>query len=193
MDKVWCSLFIQRYSLFSSLPWLSFIWMCAEILFLHDYPPQSIMLNNDGWLHTSAGDLLLWVPPHCWSGLYHPGQCLIIGKLQTTKVDLTHAIAHGCGWLKWVPKFFTFFCSAKLLKDAGTTLLVIVKDINFGLLLLELYQWFMMILFHSFLCLGPKQFSNSVMSFQPTFICSMTSVLLDIWAWIFLVPFCSFI
>jgi hypothetical protein len=86
--------------LFSSKVYLLFTLFSAEHLFLHDYPFGSFVLNDDGWLKNSSGNLLLWVPPHCHKGLCHPSLCHIIGNFLTTKVELTHAIAHGPDWLK---------------------------------------------------------------------------------------------
>ncbi|KAJ2929070.1 hypothetical protein H1R20_g8021, partial [Candolleomyces eurysporus] len=72
----------------------------SKLLFLHNFQAGTLTFNNNGWIQNSSGDLLLWVPPYCQTGLHHNHNCLIIGNLQTTKVELTNAVYHGPDWQK---------------------------------------------------------------------------------------------
>ena len=69
-------------------------------LYLQNYPVATMKLNDNGWIQNSFNNLLLWVPPQYWDGLYCAGTCHIIGNMPTTKVELTNAVHHGFNWLK---------------------------------------------------------------------------------------------
>ena len=50
----------------------------------------------DGWILGPNAERLFWVPPAMRTGLYRPGNTLVIGGL-TTRLNLTNFV-HGEAW-----------------------------------------------------------------------------------------------
>jgi hypothetical protein len=52
---------------------------------------------EDGWILGQNSELLFWVPPSIRAGLWRPRNTAVIGKLLTTRLDLTNFV-HGRRW-----------------------------------------------------------------------------------------------
>ena len=58
--------------------------------------PNNVMLHSDGWLTTSDGQLLFWVPPEQRPGMLLPPTLVIIGA-QPLRINLDRFV-HGSRW-----------------------------------------------------------------------------------------------
>ncbi|KAJ7642572.1 hypothetical protein DFH06DRAFT_1213905 [Mycena polygramma] len=57
-----------------------------------------LVLDTDsGWIRTTTGLLMLWIPPWLREGLNLPHNTLVITKDGTTRLDLSHFV-HGTEW-----------------------------------------------------------------------------------------------
>ncbi|KIM32666.1 hypothetical protein M408DRAFT_184821 [Serendipita vermifera MAFF 305830] len=54
---------------------------------------------EDGWVLGPNSELLFWVPPDLRTGLYRPGDVLVIGRCLKTKLDMT-SFVHGESWAR---------------------------------------------------------------------------------------------
>ncbi|KAJ7660679.1 hypothetical protein DFH06DRAFT_1400029, partial [Mycena polygramma] len=65
-------------------------------------PPKRDLLIFDfesGWIKSTSGELMFWVPPWLREGLYLPHNPLVICAKGTTKLDLSRFV-HGTEWTK---------------------------------------------------------------------------------------------
>ncbi|KAJ7658234.1 hypothetical protein DFH06DRAFT_1196396 [Mycena polygramma] len=55
--------------------------------------------SGSGWIRSTTGALLLWVPPFLRLGVYLPHNTLVISANGTTKLDFSRFV-HGTEWVK---------------------------------------------------------------------------------------------
>jgi hypothetical protein len=60
---------------------------------------QSV-IDDDGWICGSKGELLVWIPPLHRTGLHHPSSIWVASKHETC-LDLSN-FAHGHSWMRCI-------------------------------------------------------------------------------------------
>ncbi|KAG2113401.1 WD40-repeat-containing domain protein [Suillus discolor] len=100
--RVWDLDFVNKHQLISGRPAICFSSnpthaLCSAFSFLQDSPtPASLTPNEEGWVESPEGHLLLRIPVDFYRSVYIPGDTLVIPS-HTLQLDLSH-FAHGTLW-----------------------------------------------------------------------------------------------